>query len=53
MESDPATRENRARMAGKYTVSEIDRHSYSSMGPRYELRHAGSTSAAELIPKKK
>lgn len=35
LESDPATRDAMARMAGNYTVSALDRHSYRSMGPRY------------------
>jgi len=35
LETDPATREAMAAFAGRYTVSNLDRHSYRSMGPRY------------------
>lgn len=35
LESDPATRDAMARLSGEYTVSNLDRHSYRSMGPRY------------------
>ena len=35
LETDPATRDQMAAIQGKYTVSNLDRHSYRSMGPRY------------------
>lgn len=48
LETDPATRDAMAAMTGRYTVSELDRHSYASMGPRYEGRRAGITGAASF-----
>jgi glucose-1-phosphate adenylyltransferase len=38
LETDPATRDSMARFAGRYTISRLDRHSYTSMGPRYRGR---------------
>ncbi len=46
LETDPATRDAMAAMHGHYTVSERDRHSFTSMGPRYR-REALSTAASE------
>lgn len=35
LEKDPATSEAMARLAGRYVISERDRHSFYSAGPRY------------------
>ena len=46
--SDPATAAAMKAFEGRYTVSERDRHSYTSMGPRYRRRHDPSQPQGEL-----
>lgn len=46
LEGDPSTRDAMKRMAGRYTVGEMDRHSYRSMGPRYRNRTVSPLSSA-------
>jgi hypothetical protein len=44
MRKDPDTKEIMERFQGRYTISELERHSYVSSGPRYD-RFSGTSSA--------
>ncbi|TVQ90619.1 MAG: glucose-1-phosphate adenylyltransferase [Deltaproteobacteria bacterium] len=46
--NDPATAEAMRAFEGRYTVSDHDRHSYTSMGPRYRRKAQPSDEAGRL-----